>query len=344
MSTPFSSSILSRRDFLKGAAMTGVMVACQAPACLLASVPAEAITETHLLMNTFVTISVVTPSKDQATEALGRAFERITHLEAVFSRFDTASPLHVFNEKGRMEDAPQELAELLARAQRFGSLTGGAFDVTVTPVVDLYRTRQNPGGIMHLDLRDLAEARHLVHAPSLHVEGHHLRLDRQGMAVTLDGIAKGHIADVASETLAQCGVVHHLVNAGGDIRARGHKALSRPWMVAVDNPTRTRGASAPVETLPLTEAIATSGSYEMYYDASRQYHHLVEPASGASPTRVRSVSVTAPTAMQADALATAFSVMIPQDALRLAHSLPGVQCCILGGDGLRMVSSGWGKA
>lgn len=335
---------LSRRAFLKGTICAGAAIFCHAPARLLAAPAPDAVTETRLLMGTLVTISVVTPSAMLANDALGRAFERMAALEAIFSRHSKGTPLAHLNAQGNLSDAPRELTNLLDRALRFGSLTSGAFDPTVAPVVDLFRAHQNPKGRMHLDAAALATARELVHAPSVHVSGDIVRLERQGMALTLDGIAKGHIVDSVSLLLQEMGVTNHLINAGGDIRSCGMKAPNTPWTVGIENPAAPRGTGAPVQTLSLSGAIATSGSYEIYYDAARKHHHLIDPASGVSPTRVHSVSVTAPTTIQADALATALSVMIPQDAVCLAQSLPGVECCILGPQNLRLTSAGWGTA
>lgn len=100
--------------------------------------------------------------------------------------------------------------------------------------------------------------------------------------------------------------------------ASGHTSPGVPWRVAVQAPT----GSAYDGTLPLSgKAIATPGSYEIYYDASRRHHHLINPASGSSPA-VGSVSVVAGTAMEADALATALSTLPPSDALASFRASP----------------------
>lgn len=157
------------------------------------------------------------------------------------------------------------------------------------------------------------------------------------MGITLDGIAKGYIADRVSAVLTSAGVKNHLVNAGGDIMASGHKSPGVPWRVAVQSPT---GPAYAGELSLSGKAIATSGSYEIYYDASRRHHHLINPASGFSPA-VGSVSVVAGTAMEADTLATALSILPPTDALKLVQGLPGRECCILSPDGCIYTSPGW---
>ena len=203
----------------------------------------------------------------------------------------------------------------------------------------LFRRYSNPAGSMSIPAAELAEARALVLADGWRTDGDAIRLARPGMGLTLDGIAKGHIADEASRFLIAEGLSNHLINAGGDIVAAGEKAPGRPWMVAVENPAARSGF---VRRMPLRDrAVATSGSYEIYYDASRRHHHLINPAAGASPTDLVSATVTARTAVEADALATSLSVMAPRDGLRLIASLPGRECLLLTRDGGALRSSGW---
>ena len=235
-----------------------------------------------------------------------------------------------------------------SRVRSFSGMTGaeaarrllnaqGIYDVTVQPVIDLFRAHRNPSGELTLDDSELRAARALVGRRGLQVSGADLSFARSGMGITLDGIAKGYIADRVSAVLTSAGVKNHLVNAGGDIMASGHKSPGVPWRVAVQSPT---GPAYAGELSLSGKAIATSGSYEIYYDASRRHHHLINPASGFSPA-VGSVSVVAGTAMEADTLATALSILPPTDALKLVQGLPGRECCILSPDGCIYTSPGW---
>ena len=235
-----------------------------------------------------------------------------------------------------------------SRVRSFSGMTGaeaarrllnaqGIYDVTVQPVIDLFRAHRNPSGELTLDDSELRAARALVGRRGLQVSGADLSFARSGMGITLDGIAKGYIADRVSAVLTSAGVKNHLVNAGGDIMASGHKSPGVPWRVAVQSPT---GPAYAGELSLSGKAIATSGSYEIYYDASRRHHHLINPASGFSPA-VGSVSVVAGTAMEADILATALSILPPSDALKLVQGLPGRECCILSPGGYIYTSPGW---
>jgi thiamine biosynthesis lipoprotein len=230
---------------------------------------------------------------------------------------------------------------LLEHSRRFSVLTEHAFNITVQPLVDLFRRHQNPRGSMSIPKDDLREARELVMTDGVHLLDNRIQLARAGMGITLDGIAKGHIVDTVSHFLIGLGMDNHLINAGGDIMAKGRKTQTQPWRVAVYNPAGTGGSRRNREFELQNRAIATSGSYETFYDASRRHHHLINPAAGASPTDMISVSVIASNALEADALATSLSVMPPKDGMRLIASLPGRACLMQTASGEVRASSGW---
>ncbi len=162
------------------------------------------------------------------------------------------------------------------------------------------------------------------------------------MAITLDGIAKGYIVDAIAGVLGRHKLDNYLINAGGDIRTSGTKEERRPWTVAVQNPTKD--GSYP-DTIHLTDgAVATSGSYEIYFDRDRLVHHIVSATTGRSPNECASVSVVAPSTMAADALATTVFVMGPAQGVRFVDELPDCECLIIDRDGQQVRSRGWRSA
>ncbi len=332
---------MGRRAMLKGcgAVLAGSAMLLKSPLDIMAAPQTMPMhTQTRVLLGTFVTISVSHPSKNLADEAMGQAFAEVKRLEAELTRHDSASPLATLNSSGKLYDAPLSLIHVLNRAERIYKLSNGAFDVTVAPLLGLYRQEQNPKGKMQIDAKQLQDVKKLVQADELFVTHDHVRLGRSGMAITLDGIAKGHIADMASAVLAKHGAVNHLVNAGGDIRSLGQKNIDTPWRVGIENPNRD---GSTVASINLYGAIATSGSYEMFYDAKREHHHIINPKLKQSPQHTLSVTVTAPTALEADALATALSVLPVRAALELVNSLPQRECLLINNQGQKIASRGW---
>ena len=149
------------------------------------------VSQVRQAMGSFVTISALHESEALATEAIGRAFEEMDRVVAVLNRFDANSALAHLNDTGRIQGAPPELTRVVGSGLGFHRLTGGAFDITVKPIIDLFRDpqtyepRKAPSGT------ELAEARALVGAEHIRMDGRDLSLSRSGMGLTLDGIAKG---------------------------------------------------------------------------------------------------------------------------------------------------------
>jgi thiamine biosynthesis lipoprotein len=328
-----------RRDFLKKMA---VLAGGAALAPALRVIPAfaasslAASTEQRMLMGTIVGLTVMTPTKAQGEEAIGLAFEEINRLIGIFSRFDSGTALSALNSNGRLSGSPQELLQVLEHGSALHKQSGGRFDMTIAPVVNLMeRTNGRP------DPKDLSDALALVDSSRLSRHGRDITFNASGMEATLDGIAKGFIADSASEILKTAGVSHFMVDAGGDIRVQGSpKGDGRPWRIAIEDPDKNGDYPSIIEMR--SGAVATSGGYEVYFDKSRKSTHLINPETGASPQYIKSVSVQAPTVMQADGLATALSIMSPREALRLTSSLPDHSCLLVTSTGARLASSNWG--
>jgi len=290
-------------------------------------------------MGTVVRVTAMTPSRDRAEEAVGRAFEELDRLVAIFSRYDAVSALSQLNAAGHLHAAPPELVAVMSRALRYHRLTGGGFDVSVAPLVDLFASRSDGTPIAR---SELADARALVDARNIRVGRRRIGFRREGMRVTLDGIAKGFIVDAFARILEHHRIRDYLVDAGGDIRVSGTKEDQQPWRVAVQDPAK---AGRFPDTIELRGgAVATSGGYERHYDRGQERHHIVDAATGRSPVHSASVSVVAPTAMAADALATSIFLMAPQEGVAFVDALRGCECLIVDRCGGQFRSRGWRSA
>lgn len=332
---------ISRRAFLRQTCAAGAVLAAAGtvgglfPLNALASGGTQQ--QSRLLMGTIVTLTAATGDAARAEDAFAAAFAEMERLIAVFDRRASASALGVLNSLGSLRDAPVELSEVLAASTRMSRFSDSAFNPAITPVVDLFdKTRgvRLPG---YTDA-DLREALALAKPGEIRLSGGSVRLGREGMTLTLDGIAKGYIADRASAVLAGLGLGNHMVNAGGDIRCMGRSASGEPWNVGIQHPEK---AGALLAAVPVTnKGIATSGSYEKAYDRARTRHHLISHLTGKSADAA-SVTVLAGTAMEADALATALALLPPAQAMRLADE-SGAACLYVDRLGRRRASSLWG--
>lgn len=332
-----------RRSFLK---MSGLLGLGAMASTLLPAEKSEAIsftgkeykvTKTRLALGTFVAMTAIHSSRDEAENAIGLAFEEIDRLNNVLSHYEANTPVAELNSEGKIVTPAPEVGEMIARSLYFNQQTGGAFDITVKPLIDLYK---NSFASNHEPTDTEIEAV-LKNVGSQHIQmqGKQISFARPDMGVTLDGIGKGYIVDRASEVLAQNGVTNHLINAGGDIRTRGHAAAGKQWTVAIQDPKKSK--EYPDIITMGDGAIATSGNYEIFYDREKIFHHIISSKTGHSPNYFNSVTVTAASVMDADAMATAVFVMDPQDGVKFVESQPESECLLIGDSNKMVKSSGW---
>jgi thiamine biosynthesis lipoprotein len=290
-------------------------------------------------MTTLVTVTVIHRSVACAEEGIGRALEEMDRLIGIFNRYNDASALSVLNTHGRLDGPPPELSTVISGAMAYHRLSGGAFDPTVAPLVNLLRACAEASVPREPTRAEVQEARACTGVDGIAVTRPSVRLVRAGMALTLDGIAKGYIVDRMAATLERAGVDRYLVEAGGDIRIGGSKDDGLPWTIAVRDPA----SDGPLPgTLQLSGgAVATAGSYERHFDPARRFHHIVEPTSGASPHECVSATVVAPTATAADALATAVLVLGTSAGTALVERFPGCASLVVRSDGRLFHSPGW---
>ena len=338
---------MNRRSFVK---LSGLLVAGAASSGILSFTShgcmfrkkLHRVSETRMAMGTFVTMTLMHTSQDEAEEVMGRVVEEIDRLAGLMDRFDESTAVARLNREGVIEDAPPEIIEVISRGLYHHQLTRGNFDISVKPVVDLFEEKMGHGKEVLPTERELKEALALVDSHQIELEGRRVRFKKPGMGITLDGIAKGYAVDKASEMMAGLGIENHLINAGGDIRTMGSKEDQRPWAVAIQDPQK--GKDYPDVVHMNDGAIATSGDYENFYDREKRFHHIVNPKTGLSPEQTSSLSVMGSKTMDADALATAVLVMGPDQGIGFIDSLPPYESLIMTKDGSRLKSKGWKSA
>lgn len=337
-----SRHTMDRRNFLKISGILGLGVASSALLPISESVAFNRklykVTDAKMGMGTFVSITALHPSKIQAQEVIGMAFEEMDRLTELLNRYQSGSPIGALNKEGMLLDVPAEVAEVVARSLYFHELSHGAFDITVQPLVDLYKKDFTAHGRAPSEA-ELDRVLDLVDSRAMSFDGKSIRFKKEGMGITLDGIAKGYIIDQAAEVIKAAGIQHALINAGGDIRATGGKKDGMPWKVGIQNPDKE---GPYVDMVKMANgAVATSGNYEVYFDKEKLFHHIVNPTTGVSPRQTSSVSVMASNVMDADALSTSAFVLEPEAAKRFIDGLPGTECLILGNKKNRVISKGW---
>ena len=295
---------------------------------------------TRFALGTSVTVILVTEDIGQQEVIIDALFDEIDRLERLLSSYKYDSQVSYLNRNGSIAGEIEELKEVLNRSRRFSQLSDGAFDVTVKPILDLYHNshlyeRRRPTS------EELARALKLVGYQGIRIDDQEITLEKIGMGVTLDGIAKGYIIDRAIEILVQNGISRAFVNAGGDIRVIGERALNVPWRVALQDPRDESNRIAIVHLK--NKAIATSGDYTQYFSSDRRAHHIVDPRTGLSSVGLISATVVADQAMDADALATSVLVLGTTEGIEIIERLPHAEALIITDNREILTSSGFGN-
>lgn len=247
-------------------------------------------------------------------------------LETVNAQMSTYRPdseLSRFNNGAaisRAEVSPDTLA-VVDEALRVSRLSGGAFDPTIGPLVELWGF--GPGG-----RPQAVPSRPRIEATLPATGYHHVRTaasppalgkNRGDVRVDLSGIAKGFGVDKIAEHLERIGVDYYLVDIGGELRGRGYNARGSVWRVGIEKPA-IMGTPQRVVRIG-GQGLATSGDYRIFFERHGQrYSHILDARSGRPVDHgLASVTVVAPTAMEADALSTALMVLGPEAGLELAR-------------------------
>ncbi|WMC09751.1 FAD:protein FMN transferase [Oceanimonas pelagia] len=277
-------------------------------------------------MGTYYSIKIVGADDSRASALQAEIDRRLEQVNDQMSTYREDSELSRFNR--HKADTPFAVSENTARvvtaALQLGRLTGGALDVTVGPLVNLWgfgpdaRPTHIPGDEQLAAVKAQTGLKHLSVLTA--ADGDYLQKSLPGLYVDLSSIAKGFGVDVVSEYLSEQGFTHHLVEIGGEVRTRGLNAHGQDWRIAVEKPGPGTGMVQQVVALANT-SVATSGDYRNYYELDGQrLSHTMDPATGKPIThRLASVTVIHPSCMMADGLATALTVMGTDRALAFAE-------------------------
>jgi FAD:protein FMN transferase len=277
-------------------------------------------------------IALYAPDEAAANAAARAAYRRVKHLNSLLSDYEPDSELMRLcrtSGPGRPVAVSPELHFVLSRAVALSRQTEGAFDVTVGPLVQLWRQARRNRALPDSD--QLAAARRLVGYRQMRVarKDRTVELLQTGMRLDLGGIAKGYAADEALAVLKSEGITRALVDAGGDMVLGDPPPGAQGWRIGVAS--LTQPDESPDRVLLLKNAaVATSGdAYQFIEIAGRRYSHLIDPRTGVGLTTSSSVTVVAADGLTADSLASAVSVLGPQRGLKLIESVENASALVV---------------
>jgi thiamine biosynthesis lipoprotein len=276
--------------------------------------------QTRVLMGTFV--EVVSP--DPRAPAI--VFAEISRLEGMLSKYRPDSEVSRLNKDGRVKASP-EMFYILEKSVGFWELSGGAFDITVGPLMDIWgfsdKNFRKPSDAQVKEALQLIGSNKII----LNKQDYVVKFMLPGMKIDLGAIAKGFAVDCAVKKIKDAGITSCLINAGGQIYALGEKS-GKPWKVAIRSP-RGQGFTGYLELKD--KAVSTSGDYEQYFEKDgRRFSHIMNPRTGyPEDSGVISATVIADDGLTADALSTSIAALGKDKGLLLVKKFPGVETRIV---------------
>jgi len=305
--------------------------------------PRQTVSDGRYAMGTILEIEIQGVEPQRAARTLDALYAEALRLDRLLSSYDPASEISRLNRsagRGRQLVEP-EVEEILERSIAYADLTQGAFDVTIGPVVDLWKQaadRDEPP-----TARELAAARARVGSSRISlIPGGGVALGEEGMRLDLGGIAKGYALDRMLPLLERDGIESALLNFGrSSTWALGAPAGSSGWRLLVRGPT---GRFAGLITLR-DQALSVSGSQGQWVEiGGRRYGHIIDPRTGEPLLRARQAVVVSRSATLAEALSLALLVLEPTEGLALVGGQPGCEGLLIEADGQLRSTPGWGAA
>lgn len=290
------------------------------------------------VMGTLSRVVVIGPNERIARQSGEKVYKYQQWFDNLMSTYKDYTELSEVNREaydGPVHVSPETM-EVLQRAVAMSKLTGGTFDVTIGPLMDLWKHAADTNTMPTQQMIDEAKAK---------VGWQHLRLDPNAMTVQFEipgmkldvgGIAKGYAIDKSVDILKSAGALGGMVDIGGDLMCfgmppYGHKA----WRIAVQDPNVAPDDMSPDKYLMVLtlddQAVATSGHYRRFaLIDGHKISHIITPKTGSGQHyKSASTSILAPDATTADGLATAVSILGPKKGLDLINGLDHIEALII---------------
>ena len=280
----------------------------------------------------FGTPCTITLFKRNTAQVLDLVFDEMRRVDSMMSAHDPGSVVSEINADAGVDSmsVPDELYKVLQFGVAFGQISGGAFDISIGPLVRLW----DIGGAEPRvpEPEEIDDALGLVNYRDVLLLDYENRvlLRKRGMHLDLGGIAKGYAADRAVELLDKSNIDRALIDFGGNIVAFGEKENGEAWRIGIQHPVEPRGNYLGL-LLVKNSSVVTSGDYERYFEVEdRRYHHILDTETGYPVDNgVVSVTIVADNSLTADALSTTVFALGIDEGLTLVENFDGVEAVVV---------------
>ncbi|OPY56266.1 MAG: Thiamine biosynthesis lipoprotein ApbE precursor [Pelotomaculum sp. PtaU1.Bin035] len=315
-----------------------VIVACSG--CRLKHAQLKEFTDEKFIMDTLIRVTVYSDDEQKGKGALDKAFAEFERINNLTDRFpkegentSVSSDVIRINENAGIQPV-QVSADTLNIVQRsiyYAQLSGGSFDITIGPIMDLWGFGKNVQRVPSDD--QIEKALSLVDYRKVVVDPDNgtVYLQQPGMSLDFGGVAKGYATEEAAKILRELGIEHAIINAGGNVYALGARPDGSPWRVGVRDPRNEDGLLAILSVKDIS--VVTSGDYERYFEeGGLRYSHLIDPSTGKQARDLMQTTVVAESSTDADIINKPLFVLGRRQGMSFAESLQGVGAIFVGAD------------
>lgn len=313
--------------------------------CGKSSSGTEPVRQTDFILNTICKITIYdeeNSSKD-SNDLIREAFDLCREYENTLSRTIEGSDVYNINHSnGNPINVSDTTIEVIEYAETYSKNSNGAFDITIAPLSILWDFQgDNPKVPPEDKINSLVNE---VDYTKVKISGNSVTLESPVKAIDLGGIAKGYIADKATEYLKANSVTSAIVDLGGNIYVIGSKPDGGDFNIGIQDPSKTDGSVLGYVSVS-NKSIVTSGNYERYFvQDGKRYHHILDPSTGyPTDNGLCSVTIISDKSVDGDGLSTTCFVLGKDEGLKLINSLDGVQAIFIDSDGGMYFTNGFGE-
>lgn len=292
------------------------------------SAPKEPISQNGFLLDTVINITIYDTSD---TSLLSESFAICEQYEQLLSRTIEDSDISKINKaSGKPVSVSKDTIELIKKSIDYSKLSNGAFDITISPLSDLWDFKNNK---KVPDQTAIDEAKSLVNYHTIKLTKDTVTLENPRASIDLGAIAKGFIADKIKTYLISEGVTSAIIDLGGNVLTIGSKPDGSSWNIGIQKPFDER--NTPITSVSLKdESVVTSGVYERYFEKDGIiYHHILDPSTGYPyENGLLSVSILSESSVDGDALSTTCFALGLDKGMAFIESLPGVDAIFITDD------------
>jgi len=267
-----------------------------------------------------------------AEKSIEEAIDKLNEIDIKMSVFKENSEISKLNRYSgkKPQIVSRDTYRVIEKAIKYCSLSKGAFDITIRPIVALWGIGKESAHIP--EIKEIKEKLKLVNYKNIVLDenSNSVFLKNEKQEIDVGGIAKGYAADEVKNILTKNKIKSALINLGGNIVVLGKKVDGTPWNVGIQDPFRPRGEF--VLTLSLiNKSVVTSGNYERYFEQQgKKFQHIMDPSTGyPSESEILSATIISDYSIDGDGLSTGVYIMGIHKAVKLIEETKGVEAIFI---------------